>query len=342
MFMRQVKLANYSFVAESSLNIGTTHMVQVWKVAPGQGAEDWDLFNGHSCIGLGWLELADYARYSDEEEVLDALVEVYGKGTKGCGSGAARIIWRFVNEVKPQHIVVANKGYNRVVGIGVVASEYLAPTSKQNPIRNDKTTHRHHVRLVNWLITDPVELPGDRFFVQSTLWPLESEKLNKIMHAYLVRYPRLKAVLEQLMDGYQAGVSGRLPEEVTQSPTLFEGAIRQVAVNAYERNPVARQQCIAAHGTSCSVCSFSFRSVYGPEAQGYIHVHHIRPLSEISGEYVVDPVKDLRPVCPNCHAVLHLGGECRSIEEVRQLLAKQRQAEPSTVPAQTRDIDYTS
>jgi hypothetical protein len=32
----------------------------------------------------------------------------------------------------------------------------------------------------------------------------------------------------------------------------------------------------------------------------------------------VDPVADLRPVCPNCHAVIHLGGACRSIDEVRQ------------------------
>src|SRR6266852_3180102 len=74
---------------------------------------------------------------------------------------------------------VPNQGYNRVVGIGVIASEYLAPTSKQNPIRNDETTHRHHVRLVTWLITEPVHLPGSRFFVQSTLWPLEKEKLDQ-------------------------------------------------------------------------------------------------------------------------------------------------------------------
>jgi 5-methylcytosine-specific restriction protein A len=44
-------------------------------------------------------------------------------------------------------------------------------------------------------------------------------------------------------------------------------------------------------------------------------------LSEVSGEYIVDPVEDLRPVCPNCHAVLHLGGSCRSIENVKQSLA---------------------
>ncbi len=238
----------------------------------------------------------------------------------------AKTIWRFVDEVRPQHIVVANEGYNRVVGIGVVTSRYLAPDSNQNPIRDDTTTHRHHVHLVNWIIREPVDLPGDRFFVQSTLWPLEKEKFNRIRQVYTANLPHLQATLDQLLDGYQAGVSGRLPEEVAESPTLFEGAVRQVTVNAYERNPVTRQRCIAAHGTTCCVCGFSFGAVYGPEAEGYIHVHHIRPMSEVGGEYVVDPVEDLRPVCPNCHAVLHLGGECRTIDEVRQLVAQQRPA----------------
>lgn len=124
--------------------------------------------------------------------------------------------------------------------------------------------------------------------------------------------------------GLQAGISGRLPEEVVETATLVEGAVRQITVNAYERNPEARQRCIEAHGTSCCVCGFSFGAVYGEVADGYIHVHHLRPLSEVSGEYVVDPVADLRPVCPNCHAVLHLGGQCRSIEEVRQLMERSR------------------
>ena len=99
-------------------------------------------------------------------------------------------------------------------------------------------------------------------------------------------------------------------------------------VNRFERDPQARLACIEARGTNCCICSFSFGAVYGPEAEGYIHVHHLRPLSELGGEYVVDPVEDLQPVCPNCHAVLHLHGRCRDIEEVRQLLTKQRRAEP--------------
>ena len=114
--------------------------------------------------------------------------------------------------------------------------------------------------------------------------------------------------------------AARLPEEVTVSGRLIEGSLCQVVVNAYERNPVARDRCIAHYGPSCAVCGFNFGAVYGPLAEGFIHVHHLKPLSEIGEEYEVDPVADLRPVCPNCHAVIHLGGGGRSIEEVRHHL----------------------
>lgn len=114
-----------------------------------------------------------------------------------------------------------------------------------------------------------------------------------------------------------------LPGEISGSSLLVEGATRQTTVNAYERNPEARRRCLEHRGRACCVCKMEFGSVYGPLAEGFIHVHHLKPLSEIGEEYEVDPVEDLRPVCPNCHAVIHLGGQCRSIEEVRQLVKGQ-------------------
>lgn len=116
--------------------------------------------------------------------------------------------------------------------------------------------------------------------------------------------------------------SNSIPEAVGETAGLTEGAAYEFISTAYERDPQARQECIAEYGARCSVCTMSFGEDYGPEAEGYIHVHHLRPLAEIRGEHRVDPVKDLRPVCPNCHAVLHIGGRCRSIEEVRRMLRR--------------------
>ncbi|HEY8749911.1 MAG TPA: HNH endonuclease [Tepidisphaeraceae bacterium] len=113
-----------------------------------------------------------------------------------------------------------------------------------------------------------------------------------------------------------------LPDELDPSQPLLEGARYLVTVNAYERDPHARQLCISTHGTACVICGFSFGTIYGPVGQGFIHVHHLRPLSEIGGEYEVNPVEDLRPVCPNCHAVLHRRVPAFSIEEVRAFLGR--------------------
>lgn len=110
------------------------------------------------------------------------------------------------------------------------------------------------------------------------------------------------------------------PDEVDSSEIFREGAVRKISVNAYERDPKARQKCIDYYGLSCSVCGFNFGKVFGQLGEGFIHVHHLRPISEIGEEYEIDPVKDLRPVCPNCHAMIHRNPLPLSIEEVKKLL----------------------
>jgi predicted HNH restriction endonuclease len=111
-----------------------------------------------------------------------------------------------------------------------------------------------------------------------------------------------------------------LPEEIIDPAPLHEGAIRQILVNAYERNPEARSRCLAYYGVSCFVCSFNFADTYGEIGRDFIHVHHLRPLADIGEAYEVDPVADLRPVCPNCHAIIHRRIPALTIEEVQVLL----------------------
>jgi hypothetical protein len=111
-----------------------------------------------------------------------------------------------------------------------------------------------------------------------------------------------------------------LPEEIDSDGQYPEGSTKSIVVNSYERNADARTACIAHYGSNCHICGFDFAAAYGDVASGFIHVHHLRPLSECDGEYNVHPIDDLRPVCPNCHAVIHLGGVCRSISEIKALL----------------------
>jgi hypothetical protein len=112
------------------------------------------------------------------------------------------------------------------------------------------------------------------------------------------------------------------PDQVSKDETHFEGALYNVQVNRYERDKQARAICIQHYGLSCSICNFNFKKVYGTTGDNFIHVHHLLPLSEINEKYQVDPIADLRPVCPNCHAIIHKRKPPYKIEEVRLMLSK--------------------
>ena len=124
---------------------------------------------------------------------------------------------------------------------------------------------------------------------------------------------------------YAAGAAGAVgtwtfPELAPSNGLFAEGARMSVTVNAYERNAAARAACIAHHGASCTVCGMNFEETYGPAGKGLIHVHHLKALASVGTEYIVDPVADLRPVCPNCHAMLHRGEPVFTIEAVKGML----------------------
>jgi hypothetical protein len=54
-----------------------------------------------------------------------------------------------------------------------------------------------------------------------------------------------------------------------------------------------------------------------------VHVHYLRPSSDIKESYIVDPFKDLSPVCPNCHAMIHRKKPPYAIEEIKSKMVKQ-------------------
>jgi len=116
------------------------------------------------------------------------------------------------------------------------------------------------------------------------------------------------------------GIQRPLPEESNVlRPEFQEGGLVRISVNVHERNPSARRACIVRWGTVCAACGLSLADLYGVIAEGIIHVHHLRPLGDTDLARVVDPEVDLRPVCPNCHTVIHLRTPPLSIEEVRIL-----------------------
>jgi hypothetical protein len=116
--------------------------------------------------------------------------------------------------------------------------------------------------------------------------------------------------LEELLGHYQASLA----------EPLTEGGPKATSATTYERDPLARQRCIAHYGTDCYACGFSFLKGYGEIARGYIHVHHLEPMALKGARHIVDPIKDLRPICPNCHCGIHLQNPPMSIDELKRIL----------------------
>lgn len=99
-----------------------------------------------------------------------------------------------------------------------------------------------------------------------------------------------------------------------------EGKPRKITTLTYDRSSDARTACVNHYGYKCEVCDFDFESKYGIRGERYIEVHHLKPIADIGREYKIDPINDLRPVCSNCHKMLHRRKPVLSIEELKALM----------------------
>ena len=111
-----------------------------------------------------------------------------------------------------------------------------------------------------------------------------------------------------------------IPEELDTSIVYTEGVSTKIYVNSFERNRNARQKCLEHHGYKCKGCRFDFEKKYGSIGEKFIHVHHLIPIHSIKEEYQIDPIKDLVPICPNCHAIVHRKNLPLTMDELRVLI----------------------
>ena len=125
---------------------------------------------------------------------------------------------------------------------------------------------------------------------------------------------------------FVAGVLALLPvqpsEAEEQSPIVgyAEGAATTGQSTRYERDRRNRAAAIAIWGCKCRACGLDFGERYGDDAKGFIEVHHTTPVSVVKPGTVVNPARDLVPLCANCHAVAHRREPPFTVEEIRSML----------------------
>jgi 5-methylcytosine-specific restriction enzyme A len=174
----------------------------------------------------------------------------------------------------------------------------------------------------------------------ANLWNLTQEERELVrsgsfLYQHEIRWARQELVIEGVIS--RPSISGRAIWKLTQdvrvppneyenrenNRTYTEGKSIQVLVNVYERSTGARQECLNHHGYSCKICGFNFELFYGNIGKECIHVHHLIELNSIGSEYQIDPVKDLIPLCANCHYIIHRRRPAFSIGEIKALLSNQ-------------------
>jgi hypothetical protein len=110
---------------------------------------------------------------------------------------------------------------------------------------------------------------------------------------------------------------------IEESPGAYytEGKAFTRLVNKHERNPRLRTEAVRIHGTRCQVCGFSFAEFYGSLGEGFVEIHHLRPVASYEGEVEVDPAKDMAALCANCHRMIHRNPDRPlNIEELRDVV----------------------
>lgn len=163
-----------------------------------------------------------------------------------------------------------------------------------------KERYRVKIHYVESLFANPVlleylnldKLEHDQYLINGQMaltMPLNPLTFKKIL---------------SLLENMDSNFTETYPEE-HEMLALMEGKQIKAITNRYERNPIAREMCLNHYGYDCSVCGFKFLEIYGHIGKNFIHVYHLNEISQIGKEYKINPITDLRPVCANCHSMLH-------------------------------------
>lgn len=143
--------------------------VRYWIYAPGEGSCMWDEFYNAGIMAIGWSEIGDFRKFDSK----DAMKETFNENFSY--KNAVHAAWQFANEMKVGDIIFVKKGIYKLVGRGVVTSDYVFDGERSDGYPN--------IRQVDW--THKGEWPHPGKAVMKTLTDITSdidyvEKLNAL------------------------------------------------------------------------------------------------------------------------------------------------------------------
>lgn len=134
----------------------------------------------------------------------------------------------------------------------------------------------------------------------------------------------LKKIQSEIIKNYWEAMHFPDNDDFTQEFASSEGKIKVALHKVRERNPRLRKLAIDNFLKNngrlfCEVCGFSFEDTYGKLGEGFIEVHHLRPISDYE-ENDITKIDDLKLVCSNCHSMLHRGDPSSTFPSLREKL----------------------
>ena len=215
--------------------------------------------------------------------------------------------------------------FEKKIYFPIIADEIDLALSQQSSINRDEIVQRLLEQYKSTLEKIAKNSNKPILFIAQNMVDWFSAELTKqsdIVTEWQNKYFRNKIKINgREITNYSLALNILQDEKIEENLVTYkEGSIKQVTVNAYERNPQARKKCLEHWKYSCQCCGFNFEQAYGDLGKEYIHVHHKKALYEIKEEYVLDPITDLIPVCANCHAMLHRKHPPLTIDELKAIL----------------------
>lgn len=110
-----------------------------WMYAADEGSSKWEEFYNQGIMAIGWDNLNNLSEYISKEEIRVKLQEIYGNESSHKNSVLAA--WQFANEIQIGDIIFVKKGRDKIIGRGIVESDYTYD-NQRNDFKN--------VRKVKW------------------------------------------------------------------------------------------------------------------------------------------------------------------------------------------------
>ncbi len=159
-------------ISESMPEARNTNEIRYWMYAPGEGSRLWGEFYKNSIMGIGWDEMGNLKQYKSKDDMKIRMKELYGEEYSYIHQALAT--WQFANEVQIGDIIYAKKGIHKIVGRGIVTSDYIYDSS-----RSEYT----HIRKINWTHNGEWDYPGQaviKTFTDITSYTDDVQKLESL------------------------------------------------------------------------------------------------------------------------------------------------------------------